>query len=41
MCTIREHTNSFVALFNWIKELSNWIRELSNLIKELYTLTYP
>ena len=30
MCTIREHTNLFAALRNWIRELSNSIKELSN-----------
>ena len=29
MCTIRERTNSFVALCNWIRKLSNSIKELS------------
>ena len=29
MCTIRERTNSFAALCNWIKELSYSIKELS------------
>ena len=29
MCTIREHTNSFAALCNWIWELSYSIKELS------------
>ena len=29
MCTIRERTNSFEALSNWIRELSNSIKELS------------
>ena len=29
MRTIREHTNSFAALCNWIRELSNSIEELS------------
>ena len=31
MCTIRERTNSFAVLCNWIKELSNSIQELSNM----------
>ena len=31
MCTIREHTNSFAALCNLIRELSNSIKELSNM----------
>ena len=31
MCTIRERTNSFAALCNWIRELSNSIKELSNM----------
>ena len=30
MCTIRERTNSFAVLCNWIRELSNSIKELSN-----------
>ena len=34
MCSIRQRTNSFAALFTWI-------RELSNSIKELYNLAYP
>ena len=30
MCTIRERTNSFAALCDWIRKLSNSIKELSN-----------
>ena len=30
MCTIRERTNSFAALCNWIRELSNLIKALYN-----------
>ena len=30
MCTIRERTNSFAVLSNWIRELSYSIKELSN-----------
>ena len=32
MCTVRNRTNSFAALCNWISEFSNWIKErcLSN-----------
>ena len=33
MCTIRERTNSFAVLCNWIRELSNSIREPSDSIK--------
>ena len=30
MWTIREHTNLFAALFNWIREFSYSIKGLSN-----------
>ena len=29
MCTIRERTDSFAALCNWIRDLSNSVEELS------------
>ena len=33
MCTIRERTNSFAELCNWIRELSNSIEGLINTTK--------
>ena len=33
MYTIREHTNSFAELCNWIRELSYSIKELTNMAK--------
>ena len=30
MCTIREGTNSFAELCDWIRDLSNSIKELTN-----------
>ena len=33
MCTIRERTNSFSELYNWIRKLSYSIKELTNTAK--------